>query len=171
MHTPITVFAEAKVKPSQMPVWKIKDEFDKFVTGTTTKLSSSNLFTQLYHKLRMINALSKGGLTSLKNGVPFPICSSMALRKIGSNPVVIRAIKKVSHYLEDTYFLAIIPDTPSNLEDFFINDLEQSRVANLPEWNFNSLGYLAWSDIMNFCIDQKLENTQRVFEFNKGQIF
>ena len=167
----ITVFAEAKVKPSQTPVWKIKDEFDKFVTGTTSKLGSSNLFTQLYHKLRMIDTLSKGGLASLKNDVAFPTCSSMTLRKIGSNPVVLRSIKKVSHYLEDAYFLAIVPDKPSNLEDFFSNDLKHSNLTNLPGWNLTSYGYLAWSDIMNFCIDHKLEKTLRVFKFNEGQIF
>ena len=167
----ITVFAEAKVKPSQTPVWKIKDEFDKFVTGTTSKLGSSNLFTQLYHKLRMIDTLSKGGLASLKNDVAFPTCSSMTLRKIGSNPVVLRSIKKVSHYLEDAYFLAIVPDKPSNLEDFFSNDLKHSNLTNLPGWNLTSYGYLAWSDIMNFCADHKLEKTLRVFKFNEGQIF
>ena len=167
----IAIFAEAKVKPAQTTSWTITDEFDKFVKGTKSRLNSSNLFTQLYHKLIMVRTLSEEGVAGLKNGVDFPSCSSKSVRKIGNNPVVLRAVKKVTHHLEDTYFLAIIPDTPSNLEEFFINDLAQSKVANLPEWNFNSLGCLAWSDIMKFCIDHKLESTQRVFKFNEGQIF
>ena len=167
----ISIFAEAKVKPAQSSKWTIEDEFEKFVNGVESKLNSSNLFTQLYHKLRMINSLSKGGLPVLQNGLSFPGCSSRPIRKIGSNPVVLRAIEMISQHLDDVYYLAIVPDSPKNLDDFFENKFQLMGFSNLPEGDVDSFGYLAWSDIKKFCVSQKLDSTLRVFNYNEGQIF
>ena len=167
----ISIFAEAKVKPSQSLRWTIEGEFEKFVDGVGSRLSSSNLFTQLYHKLRMVNSFSNGGLPALQSGVSFPDCSSKPVRKIGNNPIVLKAIKKISKHLDDVYYLAVVPDSTRNIDDFFSNRLKQRGFPNLPEWDVNSFGYIAWSDIWEFCVSRKLENTLRVFSFNEGQIF
>src|SRR2546422_7904209 len=52
-------FLEAKVKASAAEAWTLGQEFGQFVYGCRTerKLSSSNLFTQLYHKARLIDGL------------------------------------------------------------------------------------------------------------------
>jgi hypothetical protein len=84
---------------------------------------------------------------------------------------VLKAIDKISHYLDDVYYLAVVPDTPRNLDDFFESRFKQRGFPILPEWDVNSFGYIAWSDIWEFCISRKLENTLRVFSFNEGQIF
>jgi hypothetical protein len=167
----ISIFAEAKVKPSQSSKWTFEGEFEKFVKGVESRLSSSNLFAQLYHKLRMVNSLSQGGLPALKSGISFPGCSSKPVRNIGRNPVVLKAIEKTSQYLDDVYYLAIVPDSPKNLDDFFSNRFKRRGFPNLLEWDVNSFGYIAWSDILEFCVSRKLENTLRVFSFNEGQIF
>jgi hypothetical protein len=167
----ISIFAEAKVKPSQSLRWTIEGEFEKFVDGVGSRLSSSNLFTQLYHKLRMVNSFSNSGLTALQSGVSFPDCSSKPVRKIGNNPIVLKAIKKISKHLDDVYYLAVVPDSARNIDDFFNNRLKQRDFPNLPEWDVNSFGYIAWSDIWEFCVSRKLENTLKVFSFNEGQIF
>jgi hypothetical protein len=167
----ISIFAEAKVKPSQSSKWTIEGEYEKFVKGVESRLSSSNLFAQLYHKLRMVNSLSNGGLSALQSGISFPECSSRPVRKIGYNPVVLKAIEKISQYLDDVYYLAVVPDSSSNLDDFFENRFKQRSFPNLPEWDVHSFGYIAWSDVMEFCVSRKLESTLRVFSFNEGQIF
>lgn len=167
----ISVFVEAKVKPSQTARWLIEDEFGKFVAGTRSKLDSSNLFTQLYHKLQMITALRSGGTSALQVGVPFPQSSSKPIRKIGSNAVVLRAVAKIQEYLDATYYLAIVPDKPSNVNRFFSDKFRQATFAELVGWNIQSYGYLTWSDVVNFCVEHKLDNTLQVFKFNEGQIY
>jgi len=97
-----SLFIEAKVKTSQQKFWSIEDEFNsfndeirKFYKRTKeNKLSSSNLFTQLYRKLRFYNAMKADGIDLLKRGVNFPKCSSKEIKKIGKNKVVLRESKK-----------------------------------------------------------------------------
>jgi len=48
------IFIEAKVKTFQKREWTIKNEFDQFQEGIRqNKVSSSNLFIQLYYKQRL----------------------------------------------------------------------------------------------------------------------
>ncbi len=167
----ISIFVEAKVKPSHTPRWLISDEYSKFVVGTRTKLDSSNLFTQLYHKQHMVSSLRMGGIQALQTGVRFPDSSSKPIRKIGNNPVVLRAASKVQEYLGATYYLALIPDTPTNVARFFQERLQQATFPDLPYWNVGSYGYLTWSEIAGFCSEHKMEHTLDVFRFNVGQIY
>ena len=89
-----SIFIEAKVKTFHRLSWSIEKEFKNFDEGIKQdKVSSSNLFTQLYHKLRLIRALKNGGILSLLKGISFPQCSSRNIRKIGNNRVVLRAVK------------------------------------------------------------------------------
>ena len=65
------VFAEAKVKTSQQGSWSIKREFDIFEDGIKrNEVSSSNLFVQLYYKVRLIKGLRDGTLFK-DEGMPF----------------------------------------------------------------------------------------------------
>jgi hypothetical protein len=167
----ISVFIEAKVKPSQISRWLIDDEFSQFVSGTQSKLHSSNLFTQLYYKLQMTTALRLGGLSALKDGVQFSQVSSKILRKIGNNAVVLRAAAKVQEYLDRTYYLSIVPDKPSNVNRFFNNAFKQAIFTDLVGWNIMHYGYLTWLDIEGFCTKHGLTNTLEVLRFNEGQIY
>ena len=57
------IFIEAKVKTYQKPYRGILDEFKEFKSGIkTNKVNSSNLFVQLYHKVRFVKALQLGGI-------------------------------------------------------------------------------------------------------------
>jgi len=164
----ISVFVEAKVKRAN---WTIEKEFRKFIEGTREKVASSNLFTQLYHKVRLVASLGQDGISNLQKGIKFPKSSSKQIRKIGKNKVVLKAIKRLSGYLEETYYIAILPEQQTNLKSFFKNELSQYAPSDYLDWNVHSYGYLSWSDVEVFCKENKLENTLKVFKFNEGQIY
>lgn len=165
-----SIFIEAKVKPSQTPAWKIEEEWGKFQEGIQSTLSSSNLFTQLYHKVRLVETLRSGGIAKLQKGIPFPRCSSKLIRKIGKNEVVLRAVKKLQGYLDASYYVALVPDSPEAVGRFFQDKLICSMPHDFIGWDVQSYGYLTWADVEKFCIDYRLENSLEVFSHNKGQI-
>ncbi|MBE7473320.1 MAG: hypothetical protein DPW09_04510 [Anaerolineae bacterium] len=172
----ISIFMEAKIKRSQANQWTIKDEFRKFIIGTgLTEVSSkqsSNLFTQLYYKVRMVSCLRQDGILTLQSGIKFPKNSSKkTIRKIGTNPVVMKAVQRLTSYLEATYYVAIVPEVSATLDRFFKDELAQVSLVDYPEWNVHSYGYLTWSDIKSFCDENRLKKTLRVFELNEGQIY
>lgn len=164
----VSVFLEAKVKPT----WTIEKEFRKFIEGTKTEVNSSNLFTQLYYKVRMVAGLRQCGIRGLQNGLEFPKSSTKQKRKIGNNSVVLKAAEKLKCYLKETYYIAILSEKPDNLKCFFKNKLRNWKP---PEdccgWDVHHYGYLSWSDVEVFCIENSLWNTLRVFKFNEGQIY
>ena len=92
-------FLECKVKTYGRRCWRLTEEFERFVKGTEIGLDSSNLFTQLYHKQRMVQCIAIG-VQGLVAGVPFPCCSSKVGRKIGQNGVVLRAVQIVAEYVQ-----------------------------------------------------------------------
>jgi hypothetical protein len=117
------VFLEAKVKPAQTNSWTLEQEFTDFKQGCSTngKLDSSNLFTQIYHKARFIEGLrcDPDSLTTLTKVLKFPQASTKPVSKIGSNPVVLRAVEAINQYREDVRFLSLVPDTPPAVRCFF----------------------------------------------------
>ena len=123
----IVLFIEAKVKSSQAPDWSITKQFDKFVEGTQSQLHSSNLFTQLYHKQRMISTLQNGREKRLKDGLKFPQCSSKKIRKIGNNHVVLKAVTKIMNYLDSAYYISLVPDSERNVQQFFNKTLATTK--------------------------------------------
>ncbi|MFX0204324.1 MAG: hypothetical protein ACFFCW_50140 [Candidatus Hodarchaeota archaeon] len=167
----LSIFVEAKVKPFQKGQWTAEDEFNKFKAGLESTVSSSNLFTQLYYKVRLMNGLREGGLDALKEVTNFPRSSSKQVRKIGSNKVVLRAVRRLEAYLNRTYYIAIVPDEPARIEAFFHNVLKDSAPEGYMEWDVTNYGYICWEAIEAFCAKNELKNTLGVFAFNRGGIY
>lgn len=167
---PMAVFVEAKVSPSQARPWLIAQEFKDFWHGTQSKVGSSNLFTQMYHKVRFANALRRGK-SELEEGVPFPKSSSKPTRKIGNNPVVRRAAQKTAEYVERAYFLALVPEDPGLVSHFFERVLPNRKPEDYEEWDTSCYGHLSWHEVEAFCTKHGLTRTLGVLEFNHGQIY
>jgi len=166
------VFLEAKVKTFQKRYWSILREFEEFKRGIDeNSVSSSNLFAQLYHKVRLVKALQAGGVSKLQVGVEFPTCSSKERRRIGNNRVVLEAVHQLERYCRDALFVALVPDDIANLRAFYDRTLKDYRPPRFPEWHIASWGYLSWSQVEEFCKRHDLRGTLRTFEFNEGQIY
>jgi hypothetical protein len=165
------VFVEGKVKPAQLGAWTIDAAWRQFLARKNGKLDSSNLFTQLYHKIRFIRALQTDGIDGIVKGVPFPECSTKQLRKLGANPVVQKAAVMIGAYAEEAFFVTLVPDSRKNLEDFFDSDLRRGPDTDVTDWSTEGWGYLNWELIEEFCEEHELDSTLRVFEFNRGQLY
>lgn len=163
----VSAFIEAKVGAK----WSIEKEFQDFKDGTKTRVSSSNLFTQLYHKVRLVAGLRQGGIPGLQEGIGFPQSSKRKMRKIGSNPVVLRAVEKLAGYLDETYYVAMLPNRPEELQRLFENLSGWRPPDDFLDWDVRNYGYLSWSEVEEFCRENVLLDTLNVFEFNEGQIY
>ena len=142
----------------------------------TDKSFSSNIFTQLYHKHRLVSALKSKGIEALQQGIEFPSWSfrpesSQRKRKIGQNPVVLRAVKRIQQHAENFFYLALVPDTDIRVADFFANRLRNVKLSTVPEWDPSLCGYLTWATVKSFCEQNHLAATLDVFAYNDGQIF
>jgi len=165
------VFIEGKVKPFQTRSWTVHADWGGFLDRKKGHLDSSNLFTQLYHKVRFISALRDEGIDALQRGVAFPACSTKALRKLGSNPVVLHAAEMIETYAQEALYVAVVPGSAANLKDFYTNELVTCLPTDVTGWSTEGWGFLAWEQVEKYCRQHGLENTVRVFEFNKGQIY
>ena len=166
------IFIEAKVKTDGKALWSVVKEFDAFRKGVEeVEVSSSNLFTQLYHKVRLVKALQAGGIKKLDSGVCFPEASSKIKRKIGRNKVVRKAACQLLSYAGDALFVALLPEDTKNLKTFFQDTLKSYQLESFQEWDTRGWGYLTWRQVEDFCWKCSLRHTLRVFEFNEGQIY
>ncbi len=174
-----TLFIEAKVKTVSKRVWSIKDEFKGFSKRIKDynyliekgAVHYSNLFTQLYYKLRMAEAIERGGLAEIKRGVDFHQCFGKKKKKIGSNKVVLRAVEELLRYFDESFFVMLVPDTEKNLGDFF-RDIEFNLGSSeLKEWDTGRWGYLTWDAVEKFCERNQMTSTLLNFEHNRGQIY
>ncbi len=167
-----TVFLEAKVKPAQQAEWRIDEEFGKFEQGLVGKatLPSSNLFTQLYHKMRFADCLRDGSLKAL-GAVLFPACSSKERRCIGHNPVVLRAVQDIKEHLDQLFFVALLPDSDDDVLEFFKTLTGKRLEERLPGWGLERVGFLSWESVVTFCTVNRLGDTLDVLGYNAEQIF
>lgn len=165
------MFIEAKVKSSQAGCWSIKEEFAKFQDGLLSTVSSSNLFTQLYHKIRFAEAACSKGQQLLHAGIAFPGCSTKGVRRIGSNRVVLRAVEMIVPYLERVWYMALVPDSASNIDPFIRDVLRTFKPTELEAWDTSRWGFLCWSDVHEFCRSEGLNRTAAVLDFNESQIY
>jgi hypothetical protein len=175
-----TVFIEAKVKTSGKGGWKIADEFAEFRAGSEPKkLSSSNLFTQLYHKHRLVDGIAEMGVDYVASkGLPFPACSTKSPRKLGKNKIVRRAANMIAaniikEYHDDVFFIGILPDQKKNIEEFVDKELRPFIPKKDPNWHWSikNWGWLSWQTVKNFCEANDLKITLGNFEHNEEQIF
>jgi hypothetical protein len=166
------VFLEAKVKSSQAEKWTLQSEFREFEQGqhTERQLNSSNLFTQLYNKARFVAGLKSGGVAALEAGLEFPLCSTRAVRKIGSNPVVLKAAGVIEPYCQQVWYLALVPDTMSNVDIFFKQFAAAPPPSGFIGWDALRWGGLSWEAVSKFCTSAGMTNTGEVLKFNAGQI-
>lgn len=166
------IFIEVKVKTFQKDYWDIFEEFGKFKRGIEKdKINSSNLFTQLYHKVRLVKALQIGGLKQLQTGVQFPRCSSKSHRKIGNNKVVLNAINQLKDYYKKSLFIALLPENDSNLRNFYKNTLKNYCPQGFQGWDIRDWGYISWTQVEEFCKRNNLKETLKNFMWNEGQIY
>jgi hypothetical protein len=165
------VFIEGKVKPSQVASWSIQGAWDAFLWRQDGRLDSSNLFTQLYHKVRFIHGLRTLGTDGLVQGIAFPACSTRTMRKLGSNPVIRKAAAMIGEYATDAIYVALVPDTAEDLNDFFTRTLPQGPQDDITGWSTAGWGYLSWAQVEAFCEAHGLIHTPRVFRFNDGQMY
>lgn len=169
-----SVSIEAKVKTSQHQSWSIEGEFRRFVElikQAHSRKLSSNLFMQLYHKVRLLRALQTGGITLLQKGIPFPKCSSKRVRKIGHNKVVLRAVEMLRQHSDDTFFVALVPDDVAKVKAFFDHILKNYKPFGFERWDVTDWGYVTWAQVEDFCSKYGLVQTEEIFGFNEGQIY
>lgn len=167
-----SVFLEAKVKTFQAnsrSIFKEWDIFKQVVQGTLTKKEKgsnhgSNLFIQLYRKMRLIYKLQNPNLQLQPN-----IIGKWSL---GENRVVRKAAEELAQYSSKTWFIALVPDSQKDIADFFKNKL-QNFPTELPDWNIFNVGYLAWESLENYCRNFPNEWIQTLsnFDYNHEQIF
>ena len=166
------IFIEAKVKTYQRVCWNIFEEFEEFKEGIEKdKVSSSNLFVQLYHKVRLVKTLQTGGIKQLQTGVQFPRCSSKIHRKIGNNQVVLNAINQLKDYYNEALFIALLPENDSNLRNFYNGTLKDYDPEGFQEWVIRDWGYISWIRVEEFCKRNSLEGILKNFKWNEGQIY
>lgn len=174
-----SLFIEAKVKTGSKRTWSIKDEFKGFFEGIKDynyliekgAVHYSNLFTQLYYKRRMVKAVERGGLAEIKRGVDFHPCFGKKKKKIGSNKIVLRAVADLLNYMDESFFVMLVPDTEKNIGGFF-RDIEFNLGSSeLKEWDTGHWGYLTWEAVEKFCKRKQMTNTLLNFEHNRGQIY
>ena len=163
-----TVFIEGKVKTSQTSRWSINDVWEKFRKSVS---SPSNLFIQLYYKVRFVSALREGGIEYLQRGVEFRDYSTMKIRKIGRNQVVLRAAEMIQAYTEHVLYVVVVPEDSSKLEQFFAQELAHGPESDVLGWDTTGWGYICWHDVEAFCKKHEMTDTLRVFKFNEGQIY
>jgi len=168
---PMTVFLEARVKPAQTRQWRIDEEYQQFFEGTASQVSSSNVFTQLYHKVRFVSGLKSGGIAELQRGLPFPSSSTRPVRRIGHNQVVLRAVAQIEPFLQHVRYVALVPDEPERVATFFTTTLAAAGPPGYEGWDTGDYGFMCWAEVEAFCRRQGLLNTLRVLEFNMGQIY
>lgn len=166
------VFIEAKVKTAQNAFWLITDEWEDFLQSLAAQRSSSNLFQQLYRKMRLRTILRKPNEFDVNASVP----SGWSR---GQNPVVLEAAEKLRDYCERSWYLMIVPEGPATMSAFAGGTLRDFNAAELtykmPDWCAERCGYLCWHDLDVYCA---LENNHqnwpgviRNFKRNKGQIY
>jgi hypothetical protein len=170
-NRPCSMFIEVKVKTCQLPRWQVAAEFSLFQAGLALRASSSNLFTQLYHKVRLVQGLRQGGIPAVKHGIEFPPWSSKQRRRIGRNDVVLGATALLEAKMAKVFYLMIVPDSLGNVAAFFPNLLNVPHETLRDAWDVSTYGFLTWEQIKAFCERNQLARVLEAFRFNQGQIY
>jgi hypothetical protein len=154
-----SVFIEAKVCCGTH--WTFAGELARFRKGSDSiKKAFSNLFCQLYAKQRLIETLKSGAIPA--DGVEF--LEGFKRRKIGKNRVVHRAVDLLRSYVQESNYVALVPD-PTGF-DQAIAGFEAATGRACARWSV-----LSWEQLKMFCQSHSLDQTLRAFDHNRSQIF
>ena len=82
-----------------------------------------------------------------------------------------RAVKRLRQYCNDAFFVALVPDDASKVKEFYKDAFKKYGLPRFQKWSVRNWGYVTWGQVENFCKDNSLEGTQKVFGFNRGQIY
>jgi hypothetical protein len=165
----LAIFVEAKVHTDTSHPKTLRARWREFIGRLEGDMSvKSNLFVQLYRKMRLINKLT--------NPDEFALTDSIASRwSLGANQVIQRAADKLREYAEDSWFIGLIPDTDQDAISVKRNEIERFDPAQycLPEWNASQIGFLTWPAIEEICERDQDDwpQTLKTFKSNLGQIY
>lgn len=160
------VFIEAKVKTYQSHKWEIEAQWDAFATFAPGILPTSNLFIQLYRKLRLVQK-AQDFTIALPPDVISPRWS------LGENGIVRKAATELSGYCEKVWYVALVPETASALDRFYRGPLQSQNPHQLPAWDTSQWGYLPWENLKEHCRQNVADwaETYASFDYNQGQIY
>lgn len=165
------VLIEAKVSTdtnSWQTIGNRLDLFMRMIDGG--EADTSNLFVQLYRKMRLVEVLSEGES-------PFLPDLLTPQGRLGANQVVRRACRAMADHVKQggqAWYGAIVPDAPEDLNGFARALIQNRGVASsLPGWELKRLGFLSWHKVhAQSHADQKgWPRTVSSFAWNEGQIF
>ena len=159
------VLVEAKVKTAQTNEWSIAAQWAAFCDLPQAVAKTSNLFMQLYRKMRLVHAI-RSSETSLEPNGRAPKSS------LGQNAVVKTAADRLRDYCGNTWFVSLIPGPKADTQEYFARELVKP-IPDLPHWDHRRLGFLNWGELEKHCQERPrdwptmLEN----FAYNQGQIY
>ena len=158
------VLLEAKVKTTQASDWSIASQWAAFCDLPRAVAKTSNLFMQLYRKMRLICRI-RLPKEALEPNERIP------KERMGHNPVVAAAVEQLGKYCSETWYVSLIPDSKADAQRFF--ELELPKPTELPGWNHGTMGFLTWGELEKHLLKRPEDwpQTLRNFEYNKGQIY
>lgn len=158
------VCIEAKVKTFQSN-WSVQLEWAKFKDAQRYSECRSNLFVQLYRKMRLLRKLQNASAE---------IEGDILSRRwsLGRNAIVQRAAEELSEHCSKTWLVALVPDEKDGAEMIFRTAVS-CPPQGFPDWSHATMGYLTWQQLEAHCREHAEDwpNTLANFEFNRGQIF
>jgi len=144
------LFIEGKVNTFTTTKWSLDRQYREYLEDK----NSSNLFFQLYQKSNLFKH-KEDILLDSKSSIP----SKVRDRKIGDNPIVWKAFKKIEE-CNKAFYVGLVPSPKQDNEAF--NEKLDYKIH-----------FLSWEQVHNFCKDnkEKLFKVLEMFEYNKGQIY
>jgi hypothetical protein len=112
------------------------------------KRNRSTLIVQLYRKMRLIRQLTDRRVQLQGDAV-------WGQWRLGNNLVVLKAADLLKEYRSNPWYIALVPDNPTTVGDFYANILWPSiPQLNLCDWtedNVKKWGYLTWPQVNVQC--------------------
>ena len=163
----ISVFVQ--VKTSTKGPWSIEEEFQRFLDGPGAVGYASNLFSELYAKHRLVKGLASVGIKGLQEGLSFPpSASGKTVRKLGNNPITFKALERIRDYLDDSFFVAVVPEEGESLARFFDQILRDAAPQGFDDWDVRHWGFLSWQEVRKFSTVNRLDRTRNALDLNKS---
>jgi hypothetical protein len=162
-------FIEAKVKTYQSRHWRVAAEWRAFTEMLRkSQVPKSNLFVQLYRKLRLAHRACHPDDPPAADGI-----SRRWL--VGDNAIVRRAAEELSDYCGNMWFVGLIPDPVSAEADVIACLRSVGRYVHptLPAWDATRWGYLLWERVEQACraCPERWPETLLNFGYNRGQVY